>query len=237
MDAGRIFYRFLTEALRWLVVVFMTASVVHLILQSTGASDTQRATTRTILLELAYDIGVLLLICAVLFLVSRRTAHRAMSSLALHLAESAGAEPAGIRAALLTDMPTPLGGGIAAHSVGVFVSGHTHAPSSTQLRRDDETMTALVNTGCWLRQLQPVPAHLGAPDVFVPTFVQTHVRVQRNQNGVLVELWNRPKPAPCKLPWIERAAIAGRILRAADVPTTPQMLDRQLVTSRSEAAA
>jgi hypothetical protein len=64
----------------------------------------------------------------------------------------------------------------------VFVSGHTHAPSSARLQRDNGTTVAVVNTGCWLRQLQPVPARFGAPDVFVPMFVQTHVRVHRSHD-------------------------------------------------------
>jgi hypothetical protein len=93
-------------------------------------------------------------------------------------------------------------------------------------------MTILVNPGCWLRQLHPVQARLGAPEVFVPVFVQTHVRVQRTKEGVTVELWDRPRPAPSTLSWIERAAIAGRIPKPVRPATTPRLLDRQLVTTR-----
>lgn len=129
-----------------------------------------------------------------------------------------------------------MAGGVTPRNIAVFVSGHTHAPSSTQLRRDDETTTVIVNTGCWLRQLHPVPARFGAPHVFVPMFVQTHVRVQRSEEGVVVELWDRPKSAPRTLPWIERAAIAGRIPKHAHSPNTMRLLDRQLVASGTRAS-
>ncbi|MBO0684480.1 MAG: hypothetical protein J2P45_15085, partial [Candidatus Dormibacteraeota bacterium] len=51
----------------------------------------------------------------------------------------------------------------------------------------------------------------GARPVFVPAFVQTHVRVQSGEAGVVVELWEHPKAAERTLPWIERLAIAGRM--------------------------
>ena len=195
--AGRIFYRFLGEALRWIFILFVIANVAHAFLIWLGSSDEQRATTRTILGEVAYDVGLLVLVGAVVFLAGRRTARRAISLLALRLTSaSSGSEPTRIRGALLTDEPLPMAGGVTPRNIAVFVSGHTHAPSSSQLRRDDETMTVIVNTGCWLRQLHPVPARFGAPHVFVPMFVQTHVRVRRSKEGVAVELWDRPKPAP-----------------------------------------
>jgi hypothetical protein len=235
--AGRIFYRFLDEALRWILVVFVIANIVHVILMWTGPSDDQQATVRTILVEVAYDIGVLVLIGAVVFLVSRRTAHRAVSALALHLAGApSAAEPAAIRTALLTGRGLSMGGGIDPRSIAVFVTGHTHAPSSTRLRREDDTLTVVVNTGCWLRQLQPVRARFGAPDVFVPVFVQSHVRVQRSREGVVAELWHRPKAAPRRLPWIERTAIAGRIPNHSDASAKPLLLDRQLVVNSTDAS-
>jgi Transposase len=236
--AGRIFYRFLGEALQWIFILFVIANVGHAFLIWLGSSDEQRATTRTILGEVAYDIGLLVLVFAVVFLAGRRTARRAISLLALRLTSaSSGSEPTRIRGALLHDEPLPMAaGGVTPRNVAVFVSGHTHAPSSSQLLRDDETMTAIVNTGCWLRQLHPVPARFGAPHVFVPMFVQTHVRVQRSQKGVAVELWDRPKSAPRTLPWIERAAIAARMPNNPQSPTTPRLLDRQLIDSRTRAS-
>jgi hypothetical protein len=236
--ASRIFYRFLGEALQWIFILVVIANVAHAFLIWLGSSDEQRDTTRAILGEVAYDIGILVLVFAVVFLAGRRTARRAISLLALRLTSaSSGSEPTRIRGALLHDEPLPMAaGGVTPRNVAVFVSGHTHAPSSSRLLRDDETMTVIVNTGCWLRQLHPAKARFGAPHVFVPMFVQTHVRVQRREKGVVVELWDRPKSAPRTLPWIERIAIAGRMPKHAHSPTTPRLLDRQLIDSRTRAS-
>ncbi len=68
----------------------------------------------------------------------------------------------------------------------------------------------MVNSGCFLRQLQPVSPHLKGPPVFVSRFVLTHVRVSA-QDGVLhVELWEQPKPARQRLSRIERLISWGR---------------------------
>jgi hypothetical protein len=89
-----------------------------------------------------------------------------------------------IRRGLERGDPPPLGEE-AAGEICVFVSGHTHAPSLTHFGQAG----ALVNSGCWLRQLQPIAARFGAPPVFFSRFVQTHVRVYRTTVGLEVELW------------------------------------------------
>jgi hypothetical protein len=66
-----------------------------------------------------------------------------------------------IRGLLETGQPPPLADGPA--EVRVFVSGHTHAPALTQFRGPAGQEGAIVNSGCWLRQLQPLPARLGPP--------------------------------------------------------------------------
>jgi hypothetical protein len=104
-----------------------------------------------------------------------------------------------------------MAGAVPPRGIAVFVSGHTHAPAISTLTRPDGTQTVIVNTGCWLRQLQPVEAWLGVPPVWVPAFVLSHVRVRSGQDGVMVELWEHPKPAERRLPWIERVAIAGKM--------------------------
>ena len=110
----------------------------------------------------------------------------------------------------------------------MFVCGHTQAPAMSKLRRADGRETVIVNTGCWLRQLRPVEARLGGPPVFVPVFVHTHVRVRSGQAGVEVELWEHPKPAERPLPWIERAAIAGRMPSQPPATAEPRLLARQV---------
>jgi hypothetical protein len=99
---------------------------------------------------------------------------------------------------------------IAACQISLFVSGHSHSPSLAEIRRTDASVAATVNTGCWLRQLQPVPAHFGGPPVFVPVFVQSHVRVSLRDAVVSVELWEKPRRPEQRLPLVERLAILGR---------------------------
>jgi UDP-2,3-diacylglucosamine pyrophosphatase LpxH len=202
--AGRIFYRFLGEALRWILILFVIANLIHAALVWLGSPDALRSTTRAVLGELAYDVGVLFLVFVIVFLAGRRMARRARTALELRLTgASAGSEPEGIRSVLLAHEPLPMASEVDPADIAVFVSGHTHSPSSSNLVRADGTTTAIVNTGCWLRQLQPVKARFGAPHVFVPVFIQTHARVRRSDEGVAVEVWRCPKPAPMSLPWIE----------------------------------
>jgi hypothetical protein len=99
---------------------------------------------------------------------------------------------------------------VSGREIAVLVTGHTHAPSLSPVTRQDGTDVVIVNTGCWLRQLQPVTPWLAAPAVYVPTFVRTHVRVRSSDGAVTVELWNHPSPAARTLSWVERALIAGR---------------------------
>jgi hypothetical protein len=129
--------------------------------------------------------------------------------------------------AVAPERPPPLAGTILPLGIAVFVSGHTHAPAISTLTRPDGTQTVIVNTGCWLRQLQPVEAWLGVPPVWVPAFVLSHVRVRSGHGGVVVELWEHPKPAERRLPWIERVAIAGRM-----PPQPPRNAEPRLVARR-----
>jgi hypothetical protein len=117
--------------------------------------------------------------------------------------------------------------------IAVFVSGHTHAPGLTPVTRPDGSDMVIVNTGCWLRQLQPVRAWLGAPAVYVPTFVRTHVRVRMGSGSdpgaggrVTVELWNHPSGAERKLLWVERAAIVRRMPGQPGNDTGPVLIAR-----------
>jgi hypothetical protein len=74
-----------------------------------------------------------------------------------------------------------------------------------------------------------VPAWLGGPPVFVPAFVHSHVRVRSSEAGVAVELWEQPRPAGRRLPWIERVAVAGRLPRPPPAGAGLRLLARQVV--------
>jgi UDP-2,3-diacylglucosamine pyrophosphatase LpxH len=89
-------------------------------------------------------------------------------------------------------------------TVNVFVSGHTHLPSLEEIEQPDGGRVVVANSGCWLRQLQPVPPHLKGPPVYVSKFVLTHVRVYARDGLLRVELWEHPKPARQSLTRLER---------------------------------
>jgi UDP-2,3-diacylglucosamine pyrophosphatase LpxH len=231
--AGRIFYQFLGQVLRWLLALLALLVVAYVayggLAVVLGRASGGSQALRSVLLQTTYGLAVLVVAFAVVFLISRRTAMDAVTTLASRFPWLAPGteryrEEVAIRRLVGEDRAPPMAGDdLARLELAVFVSGHTHAPAISELVRADGRRTVIVNTGCWLRQLQPVPAWLGAPPVFVPAFVHTHVRVRGGQGGVAVELWEHPRPATRRLPWIERVAIAGR------VPPQPPAADPRLV--------
>jgi hypothetical protein len=106
----------------------------------------------------------------------------------------------------------------------VFVSGHTHLPSLAETEREDGTRAVLVNSGCFLRQLQPITPRLKGPPVFVSKFVLTHVRVFAQGEELCVELWEQPKPAGQTLSRIERLVSAGRRPKQPPADSRPQLV-------------
>jgi hypothetical protein len=160
--------------------------------------------------------------------VIRGLTNRAVSSTAARLpgADQAKTSPDQIQSLLASDEPMPMNPGLKGREVSVFISGHTHMPSMTELARDGADKTVVVNTGCWLRQLWPVRAHLGAPAVFVSTLVLTHVRVYLDQSGVRVELWEHPKPAqaPRRLRLAQKIAVLGRLPASPAADAKPRIV-------------
>jgi hypothetical protein len=64
--------------------------------------------------------------------------------------------------------------------IDAFVSGYTHLPSLFNFTKPGGKSSVMVNSGCFLRQLQPAAAHLKGPPVFVSTFVLTTSGSTRN---------------------------------------------------------
>ena len=186
--------------MRWLLLPLLVLLAAHALLRGGSAAD--------VLLELGYDVVVILLAFAVFLVVAARMSGRATGA----------SDPRGpvidgrdrIRSMLERREPPSLSAG-SANEIKVFVSGHTHAPALTSLERPDGSRAAIVNSGCWLRQLQPVAGRLGLRPVFVSRFVQTHVRVRRAGAETHVELWEHPRPSHRRARTIERLAILGRL--------------------------
>jgi UDP-2,3-diacylglucosamine pyrophosphatase LpxH len=238
--AGRIFYRFFDQVLRWLLVLLAILVAAYAAYGALavlrGRSSGGPPALRSVLLEVSYDLVVLVFALVVVFLISRRTAGHAVAILASRFPGPAFGrrwEEVAIRELLQDDRPPPMAGVSSSLEIAVFVSGHTHAPAISELVRADGRTTVIANTGCWLRELQPVDAWLGGPPVFVPAFVHTHVRVQPGQDGLTVEPWDHPKPAERRLPWIERAAVAGRMPPPPPPGAAPRLVARRVVARRA----
>lgn len=167
--------------------------------------------------ELFLDIAlfglVILLIFAVFFLVIRhavRKTLRAVSPEGKPRYSPAEASREKIREMLLGEARPPMNPSLDPTTVDVFVSGHTHLPSLSEVERTDGERAVMVNSGCFLRQLQPVSPRVKGPPVFVSKFVLTHVRIFVRDCDLRVELWEKPKPAHQSLTRLERVLSYGR---------------------------
>jgi Calcineurin-like phosphoesterase len=217
--AGRLFYQVATQTVRWLLLPLVALFAVHAILEDGGSVG-------ALLVELAYDIGVLLLVFAVFLFVAARATNRVIRASTSRVPGDAEHEL--IRSRLEAGEPPPLSGSLTSR-IAVFVSGHTHAPSLTDFEAPSGERGALVNSGCWLRQLQPVPGRLGTPPVFVSRFVQTHVRVYRDDGATQVELWEHPRRAPRQLRVVERLAAVGRLPDQPEHRAPPRIRERAFI--------
>ncbi len=160
--------------------------------------------------EFFLDIGVFglltVLIFAIFFLVVRRVVRRTLAAMTLEQTprySPAEASQEKIRSVLRGEAP-PMGASAHPGEIDVFVSGHTHLPSLVEVEKTDGGRSVMVNSGCWLRQLQPVSPYFKGPPVFVSKLVLTYVRVFVQGSSLRVELWEHPKPAEQRLTRIER---------------------------------
>ena len=129
-----------------------------------------------------------------------------------------------IRAVLAGEARPPMDPSFDPTTADVFVSGHTHLPSLAESERPDGIDAVLVNSGCFLRQLQPIAPRLKGPPIFVSKFVLTHVRVFAREGKLRVELWEQPKPAGQTLTRIERLVSIGRRPTQPPVGAKPRLV-------------
>jgi UDP-2,3-diacylglucosamine pyrophosphatase LpxH len=163
------------------------------------------------------DIGlfglVTLLIFALFFLAVRREVRHVSSAVSLKQKprySPADSSKEKVWSVLRGETSPPMLPSVRPEEIDVFVSGHTHLPSLDELEKPDGRRAVMVNSGCWLRQLQPVSPRLKGPPVFVSRFVLTHVRVYVQGSSLHVELWEQPKPAEQRLTRIEHLLSLGR---------------------------
>ena len=221
--AGRYFYDFLGKVISYLLLPLLVAyviyrSVAYLLVVGSGSAGFFGAArtfprVHEVFLDITFFGLVILLIFAAFFLVIRHTVRKTVESI------SPGSRPRyspaeasqnKIRSILNGETRPPMAPDLDPATVDVFVSGHTHLPSLAEIQRPDGGRAVMVNSGCFLRQLQPVSPRLKGPPVFVSKFVLTHVRVFAQDGRLRAELWEQPKPAGQRLSRIERLLSWGR---------------------------
>jgi UDP-2,3-diacylglucosamine pyrophosphatase LpxH len=161
--------------------------------------------------EFFLDIGlfglVALLIFGIFFLAVRREVRHVSSAVSLKQKprySPAASSKEKVRSVVTGEIAPPMLPSVQSEEIDVFASGHTHLPSLDEVEKPGGAHAVMVNSGCWLRQLQPVSPRLKGPPVFVSRFVLTHVRVYVQGSSLRVELWEQPKPAEQQLTRIER---------------------------------
>jgi UDP-2,3-diacylglucosamine pyrophosphatase LpxH len=213
--AGRLFYALVTHAVRWLLLPLLVLYVAYeAIAFALGLGG--RA-INTLFVEVTYDATLLFVAFGLFFFLARRMANHAIGKMPLRLVEGEK-----IQQLLQRGEEPPLGAVLPAE-ISVFVYGHTHEPSLTPFDRPSGPGGLIVNSGCWLRQLQPIKAHFHAPTVFASRFVQTHVRITLQDGLVQVQLWEHPRPSSQKLFLVERLAVAGRLAVEPEKGAVPRI--------------
>ena len=221
--ASRYFYDFAGKVAGYLLLPLLLAYVVYRVIAYALAvaggdpeffrSFRQLPRLHELFLDVAIFGLVILLVFTVFFLVIRHAVRRALVTV------SPGGRPRyspaeasrdQIRAILKGQRRPPMNASLDPTTIDVFVSGHTHLPSLEEAEAPGGGRAVTVNSGCFLRQLQPVSPHLKGPPVFVSKFVLTHVRVFAQEGGLRVELWEQPKPTRQRLSRIERLLSWGR---------------------------
>jgi UDP-2,3-diacylglucosamine pyrophosphatase LpxH len=221
--ASRYLYDFAGKVAGYLLVPLLAAYVAYRAIAyalgvaggDAGFFGSSRELPR--LHELFLDIAifglVIVVIFAVFFVVIRHAFRRTLATVSpggRPRYSPAEASQQKIRTILRGVTRPPMNPSLDPTAVDVFVSGHTHLPALSEAERPSGKRAVMVNSGCFLRQLQPVSPHLKGPPVFVSKFVLTHVRVFAQGGGLRVELWEQPKPARQRLSRIERLLSWGR---------------------------
>jgi hypothetical protein len=222
--ASRYFYDFIGKALAYLLLPLLGINAVFRMISylrarsrgvpSRGVVGNLQGLPggRTPLIAFALFSLTNLALFAIFFLVVRRAVRKALESMSPD--EGPGYRPEDaqglIKEMLRGDTGPPMAPSIDPKTIDVFISGHTHIPSLTEMERRDGRRAVIVNSGCFLRQLNPISPRLKGPPVFVSRFVLTHARVYARDGSLHVELWEHPKRARQKLGRIERLLLWGR---------------------------
>src|SRR5215203_5427629 len=237
--ASRYFYNLAGKVVSYLLVPLLVAYafykvVAYAISRATdgkasllfGSYD-ELPQVHQIFLDTVLFLLFILGIFGIFFLVARHAVRKTLRSVSPggspHYSP-AEASQRRIRAVLAGEARPPMDPSFDPTTADVFVSGHTHLPSLAESERPGGSKALLVNSGCFLRQLQPIAPRLKGPPIFVSKFVLTHVRVFAQGGKLRVELWEQPKPAGQTLTRIERLLSIGRRPTQPPVGAKPRLV-------------
>src|SRR5918993_3128180 len=208
--ASRYFYNFVGKVIKYLLLPLLVAYMVYRVAiyflalrQGVGlhlfGNYRELPEFHIIFVDMAFYSLVILALFAIFFVVLRRALRRTLRTMSPHERQR-HYSPAEDSVNKIKEIATghrkpPMNPSLDPATIDVFVSGHTHLPSFSTLERENGKPCVLVNSGCFLRQLQPVSPHLKGPPVFVSKYVLTHVRIFVDDDALRVELWEQPKPA------------------------------------------
>ena len=235
--ASRYFYNFAGKVAGYLLLPVLAAYVVYrAIAYALGVADGGPAfvegsrelpRVHELFLDIAVFGLIILLIFAIFFVVIRHAVRSTVASVSpggRPRYSPAEASREKIQTILKGERRPPMNPDLDPMTIDVFVSGHTHLPSLSEMERPDGRSAMMVNSGCFLRQLQPISPHLKGPPVFVSKFVLTHVRVFAQEGVLRAELWEQPKRARQRLSRIERLLSWGQRPQGPPQRTKPRVL-------------
>src|SRR5918995_5057747 len=222
--ASRYFYNFVGKGIKYLLIPLLVTYLlyrlaVYAIALRRGdglwlfGGYRELPQVHHIFIDMSFYSVVILIVFTIFFVVVRHAVRRTIRTLGPdHETHYSPAETSEVKVKeiLTGETRPPMDPSLDPTTVDVFVSGHTHLPSLSELERPDGRRCVLVNSGCYLRQLHPVTPRLKNPPVFVSKFVLTHVRAFAEGETLRVELWEQPRPARQRLTRIERLISAGR---------------------------
>jgi 3',5'-cyclic AMP phosphodiesterase CpdA len=236
--AGRLFYDLVRQAVRWLLLPLLVAYAIYGVIKvAFGGYDDGVV---DVLVDVGYDVLVLLVAFGLFVLVMRRTANQVIRGAARRFGDHRDPEHLDpsvdlIRRRLEGGLPPPLGDGLRGE-IAVFVSGHTHAPSLVEFDTPpapaEPPSTPAV--GC------ASPTRYGRTWERLPFSCRalfTHARVHRGAAGIEVELWEHPRPYPQNLLAVERLAVAGRLPAEPDDSASARIRARATVGRASASRA
>ena len=241
--ASKYFYHLLGRSITYLMVPLILSYVAYRAVALYLSISEDRSSsffgsylvlprTHEAFLDVSFFVLIVLALLVMLFLLLR---HRVRGFLSAGFASNSEEQemvtkPEEVEALVKQNGPFPMLEG-EEPSIDVFVSGHTHAPDLRGIERSDGSTVVMVNSGCWLRQLQPVGSYLRWPPVFASKFVLTYVKVFVRDSKLCVELWEYPKAATNHLTRTENLAAWGKM------PDQPSTNAKPRVVSASEIPA